>query len=265
MHIIIVVTLFIYLAAFCCGLAALGCKRDGKIVHLLFNAALVGHLAALVLLSQTQQGDIFYSHGDYLFILSLFVGLISRALIKNKSVILQLCVIGIVSVLYVSSSVVSHNAPPHAAPSIIVIVFHVLPALVGEGALCILSVTSGIFLWRENGLRKLQPTTLTVDAPNLELLGKVMDKSSRYGFLALGASVASGVLWSWWESKPLVSFEITKMSALLIWVILGGVLLSRQVFAIPRRKIAVGCVAAGVLFCMALIVNIVVRQQGIHG
>jgi ABC-type uncharacterized transport system permease subunit len=259
------VTLFVYLAAFCCGLAALGCKRDGRRVHLLFNIALVGHLVALVLLSQTQQGDIFYSRGDYLFILSLFVGLIARALIKNQSVILQLCVIGTVSALYVSSSVVSHNAPPHATPSTAVIMFHVIPSLIGEGALCILAVSSGIFLWREKALRKLQPTALNVDAPNLELLGKVMDKSSRYGFLALGASVASGVLWAWWESTPLVTFEITKVSALLIWVILGGVLLSKQVSAIPRRKVAVGCVAAGVLFCLALIINIVVRHQGIHG
>lgn len=265
MHFLIISTLFLYLAALSVGLASLVWKRGGTKMHLLFKLGLVSHLFSLVALSQYQQGDIFYSRGDYLFILSLFVGLAYTTLVKTRSAIVELCVVGVVSVLFVSSSVVSHNAPAHETPSIVVILFHILPALIGEGALCLLAIVSAVYLWKERGLRALNPTMLNADAPSLDALGKVMDKSVRYGFLALGLSVTAGILWAWWESKPLISFDITKLSGLLIWVILGGMIVSREALFLPRRKVALSALIAGILFCGALLINMLVRQQGIHG
>lgn len=270
MHTVIIVAVAGYLAALLVSLGALrpGAVEWGRWGRWVFDGALLAHSVSLVMLSLDARFFPPSGSADYLFWLAWCVAVALRVMRRwLQFPVVASMVSGMVSLLIVSSSYLAHqdvHTDVGVSGGELLFVFHVIPTLAAETALVFAVVVSAVFLIQERRLKRRVAAAISLRGPSLAGLAKLNTVLMSVGFLSMTGAVLSGVVWSVVHGAPLLAADALQWTALLSWMVLGGVLNAILTLRWPARRVAVCTVTSGMLFLSSLLAALLWGGGALH-
>lgn len=116
---------------------------------------------------------------------------------------------------------------------------HVALAILGEAFAIIACAVSVLYLWQQNLLKKKLLDQLTQNLPAIDRLDKMLRLSLWTGFIFITLGLLSGALYTqMYTLPPELNLDSKVIWATLVWIWYLLILLARNVFNRPSKRIA---------------------------
>lgn len=129
---------------------------------------------------------------------------------------------------------------PQDQTSLVLISIHVLSAVIGQTFATIACVLSLLFLWKRHLLKKKLIEQITGNLPSLDKLELYLIRCLWAGFIPITISLVSGAIFSQiYVEKGQLNLEVKTIWAICVWLWYLIILLSKNVFYLPRKYLAI--------------------------
>lgn len=268
LHGVGIAAVILYVISACVSLSSLIRKNlsGRKQVFWIFALGFILHTVVLGLLFIDGKLFPLKTSSNYYLIVSWIIPVITIAGKLSYPVVLVF-VSTLTALLFASSSILIHQPlTDSGAGNYFLFGSHVLPALLAEVCLAIAFVVSTVFLVQDRRLRSKASVGDSLVGPSLQKLDIFRHRSIVMGFALMTVALISGSAWAAATGEHIFSGDLTRVTALVVWVVLGMLLHLRYQLRWSSKRMSKATVfTIGVLLGISIIVVPLVSGNVLHG
>lgn len=123
--------------------------------------------------------------------------------------------------------------------SSMLLTFHVLMAILGEGLAVVASAVGALLLWQHRSLKNRQLRQVKSNVPAMDILTRVFHTALWLGFVFISLGLVSGALIKMtMVLPPGMNLEIKIIWAIVVWLLYLAILLAKNIFRFPALRLA---------------------------
>ena len=185
---------------------------------------------------------------------------------RDDGVLGQALLVAVI-VLLVAASVLAHGevAEPRAMQSLLFVGFHVLPAVLAESCLILACLVSLIALRQEMRIKRKQVDPILLAGPNLRALDRFSAGVAVLGLVGISVALLTGIAWSLAAAQPVLSADLRKLSAFVLWLVLSLIVMLRWRGDLSAYRLSRITVMSSCVFLLTLLISFLVQGQVWHG
>ena len=239
-------------------------RRKSRTAQYFFFAGFICHTLTLLEMSMNPATLFLENGSDYFFWVSWALG-VSFILLRKRfeypifgAILIPTVAVFMGSSSYLlhksASSVLAEDHGPFYDRALLTII-HAVPATIAVVCLTLATVVSIVFILLEKRLKGRGSNVLSISGPNLQSLDRLNTQLTLIGFVCITLVVLSGSLWAISMGMPVFTLDLSIISSLIVWILLGLIVHARISLQWSPKRTAQLTIFVMFIFFTSVILN----------